>query len=315
MSIHARLNAIKNWHTKHTSGSENAFLPALSKTEIQAQKEAFPFEFPQAVYELYQWHNGMKNNAPLFNEYTFYPLEDALDEYDLAQDEEGLLKPSWFPVFGDQGSFYAVECDLLHPQRGCVYFCDSAEEEPHLWYDSLEKMLMTLRVCFEQKAYFLDDDGILMQDFEAANKIREEFNPRAVKLQFQKEEPLEETVDEQPDGTKRLTTRYSEDHYSEQFFDKKGRKMGQCEYHGGELLRRDDWEYLSANEVEITSENMMGMMMTTKTRGIIKKDGTFEQTGMQTFMNGELLFDDAMMDELEAADGVDDEESEVFLNS
>lgn len=302
MSIHARLNAIKKWHTKHASGSENAFLPALSQADIQEQKESFPFAFPQAIYELYQWHNGMKNNAPFFNEYTFYPLEDALDEYELAQDEELSLKPSWFPVFGDQGSFFAVECDLLHPQHGCVYFCDSAEEEPHLWYDSLEKMLMALRIGFEQKAFFLDDDGLLIQDFEAANKIREEFNPRAVKLQLQQQKPLEEKIDEQPDGTQRLTTRYSEDHYSEQFFDKKGRKIGQCEYHGGELMRRDDWTYLSATEVEITSENMMGMMMTTKTRAIIKKDGTLEQTGMQTFMNGELLFDDAMMDELEAAE-------------
>lgn len=311
MSIHARLNAIKTWHEKHQSGSEKAFLAPLSTEEIKAQKEAFPFEFPQALYEMYQWHNGMKNNAPFFNEYTFFPLEDAVDEYDLAQEEEMSLKASWFPVFGDQGSFFAVECDLLSPQRGCVYFCDVADE-PHLWYDSLEKMLMTLRISFEQKAYFLDDDGILMQDFEAANKIREELNPKAVKLQFQTQEPLEEKIDEQPDGTKRLTTRYTEDHYSEQFFDAKGRKIGQCEYHGGELLRRDDWEYLSPTEVEITSENMMGMMMTTKTRATIKKDGTLEQTGMQTFMNGELVFDDAMMAELEAAaDAEDFEEEEI----
>lgn len=307
MSIHARLNAIKNWHSKQQSGSENAFLKPLSAAEVQQHKEAFPFGFPQALSELYQWHNGMKDNAPFFNEYTFYPLEDALDEYELAQEEETGLKKSWFPVFGYQGSFFAVECDVLNPQHGCIYFCE-VEDEPHLWYDSLEKMLMTVRICFEQKAYFLDDDGILMQDFEAANKIREELNPKAVKLQFQQQEPLEEILDEQPDGTKRLTTRYSEDHYSEQFFDKKGRKIGQCEYHGGELLRKDDWEYLSATEVEITSENMMGMMMTTKTRAVIKPDGTLEQTGMQTFMNGELLFDDAMLAELEAAEDEDGED-------
>ena len=72
-------------------------------------------------------------------------------------------------------------------------------------------------------------------------------------------------------------------------------------------MRKDDWEYLSNTEVEITSENMMGMMMTTKTRATIKKDGTLEQTGMQTYMNGELLFDDAMLEEELLEEGDDEE--------
>ena len=302
MSIRHHFQALKKWHREANSESADAFLPPTSTDKMQKALKNFPFELPADARLLYEQGDGMKDNAPLFREYTFYPLREAVDEYELMCEvtetlgEHSQWKTSWLPIFGFQGDLFVIECDLLSAERGRIYY-HAAEDQPYPWYDSLEQMLLTIRKCFEQKAYFFDEDEILTEDFEAANAIREQLNPRSARIEVQKPEPLEETIDEQPDGTKRITTRYSEDHYIEQFFGPDNRKTGQCEYSQGNLIRRDTWEYPAPGEVEITSENMMGIMMTTKNKGTIAVDGTVEIQSVSSYMNGELMFEQNMNDE------------------
>lgn len=307
MSIRHHFQALKKWHRDANSESADAFLAPLKADKFSKTLAPFPFDLPADVKLLYEQADGMKDNAPLFREYTFYPLREAVDEYELMceisedNDEGAEWKRSWLPIFGFQGDFFVIECDLLSPERGRIYY-RAATDQPYPWYDNLEQMLLTLRKSFEQGAYFYDEDEILSEDFEAANAIREQLNPRSARLEVQKPEPLEESIDEQPDGTKRITTRYSEDHYIEQFFGPDNRKTGQCEYSQGQLMRRDSWEYPAEGEVEINSENTMGMMMTTKNKGTIAADGTVEIHTISSYMNGELMFEQNLND-----DGSDDE--------
>ncbi len=302
MSIRHHFQALQKWHREANSESAEAFLPPLKADTLSKALKNFPFDLPADAKLLYEQADGMQDNAPLFREYTFYPLREAVDEYELMCEvvesipEAVEWKRSWLPIFGFQGDLFVIECDLLSADRGRIYY-RAAEDQPYPWYDNLEQMLLTIRKCFEQKAYFYDEDEILTEDFEAANAIREQLNPRSARIEVQKPEPQEETIDEQPDGTKRITTRYSEDHYKEQFFGPDNRKMGQCEYAQGQLLSRDTWEYPAPGEVEITSENMMGMMMTTKNKGTMAADGTVEIQSISSYMNGELMFEQNLNDE------------------
>lgn len=316
MSIRHHFQALKKWHRDANSASADAFLAALTPEKLSKALKKFPFDLPADAKLLYEQGDGMKDNAPLFREYTFYPLREAVDEYELmceimeSSSEEAEWKSSWLPIFGFQGDFFVIECDLLSPERGRIYY-RAATDQPYPWYDNLEQMLLTIRKCFEQGAYFYDDDEILSEDFEAANAIREQLNPRSARIEMQKPEPLKESIDEQPDGTKRITTHYNEEHYIEQFFGPDNLKIGECEYAQGQLMRRDSWEYPAEGKIEITSENMMGMMMTTKNKGTIAADGKVEIESISSYMNGELLFEQNLNADGELEfDGFADDDSE-----
>ncbi|MGV3522667.1 MAG: SMI1/KNR4 family protein [Candidatus Sericytochromatia bacterium] len=297
MSVPKHLDAIKQWHATQGSPTAKAFQPALTPEQIAKRTRELPFSLSEEVQKLYLWHNGLKDNAPLFRNFTFFPLGDAVEEYLLAcetaeemtEAEEGpFWKPTWFPLFGFHGDFLFVD---FAPKAGRSVWSRTGSEAPVRWYDSVERLLLTVRTCFEKKAYFFDDDEILSEDWEKANKIREQLNPRAEKIKPDIPEPIRQEMDAQPDGTRRLTTWYSEDHYIEQFYGPDDRKIGQCEYAQGQLMQREDFHYPTPTTVEITSEGLMGMGMTTKTHGRILPDGSVERTLVQTYMQGQLMME------------------------
>lgn len=314
MSILTHFKAIIEWHKKHQTLVSKNLRPPLAPEKFDKLAKELPYALPVELKALYGLHDGLKDNAPLFNSFTFFPLKDAIAEYELAceleeerqdsdeQDPQAIFwKPSWFPIFGFQGDFYLL--DAAQGMTSPIYY-RTGTEPAIVWYDSLDRMIRTIRACFDQGAYFYDDDEIFAEDHDKANAIREQLNRKSARLQSESQEPQRQEIDEQPDGTKRLTTWYNDEHYTEQFFGKDQRKIGQAEYYQGELLRRDSYVYPSRNEVEITSENMLGMVMTTKTFGKIKPDGSVEPLRIQTFMQDQLVYDQ----DLTKQDDDDDED-------
>lgn len=326
MTALKHFKAILDWHRNNKTLVSKNLRPALAPEKFQNKAKHLPFTLPADLKALYFLHDGLKDNVPLFNSFTFLPLNEAIAEYELACElaEELVLpepakgekkpkpedywKPSWFPIFGFQGDYYLIDC--AKGVRSPVYG-RTGEEPAVIWYDSLERMLLTIRTCFEKGAYFYDEDEILSEDFEKANSIREQINSKAFKVEMQSREAVRQELDEQPDGTKRLTSWYNDEHYVEQFYGPDQRKIGQSEYYQSELMRRDSYEYPVPGEVEITSENLMGMMMTTKTRGKIMPDGSVETLHVQTFMQGQMLFEQDMTKPLDELDwGEDDEDDD-----
>ncbi|PKL74365.1 MAG: hypothetical protein CVV27_20870 [Candidatus Melainabacteria bacterium HGW-Melainabacteria-1] len=321
MTILSHFQAIIDWHREHQTPVVAQLRPGLKPDKIEKRAKQLPFALPPEIKALYELHDGLKDNAPLFTSFTFLPLGEVVAEYELAcemaedfeppddaetQDPEAYWKPSWLPLFGFQGDYYLIDAAL--GLRSPVYY--RVGTEPALpWYDNLSRMFKTIRSCFEQGAYFYDEDQILAEDFEKANSLREQLNPRSAKLGSSEPEPIKQELDEQPDGTRRLTTWFSEDHYIEQFYGPDQRKIGQSEYYQGDLTRRDSYLYIGADEVEITSENLMGFMMTTKTRGRITADGSVETTHVQTFMQDQMLFEQDLTKDDEDEDW-DEEDSD-----
>ena len=315
MSIHKHLEAIKAWHQQQGSPSADQFLPPLSPETIEKELQAFPYPVSSELKSLYAWHNGMQDNSPLFREFTFFPLEEALAEYELAceiaeepesDSEDVLWKNTWLPIMGYMGDYLLLDCDSEAPRPGHIWFRGN-DDTPYPWYDSLELMLLSIQTCFEQKAYFFDEDDILTEDWEAANQIRERLNPYSAKIQIERPEPIERKVEEQPDGSKKLTTWYSEDDYSEQYYGADNRKIGHCEYADGNLIRKDTWLYLGQNEVEITREDLLGILMVSKTRATILPDGSLHTTHVQTYLNDQLLYEQDLNADEDDEDGEDQE--------
>lgn len=300
MSILTHFQAILEWHKAQKSPVASHLRPPLKPEKLQKLAKELPFTLPAEVKALYGLHDGLKDNTPLFHSFTFLPLSEAIAEYELAcemaeervadpEDKGVYWKHTWFPLFGFQGDYYLIDCAL---GLASPVYARTGSEAAVIWYDHLERMLLTLRTCFEQGAYFYDDDEILTEDFDKANAIREQLNTQAARLEIESREPVRQELDEQPDGTRRLTSWFDdESHYIEQFYGPDQRKTGQAEYYQGELMRRDTYVYPSRDEVEITSENLMGMVMTTKTFGRINAEGQVEPLRIQTFMQDQLVYD------------------------
>ena len=105
---------------------DDDFQPGLSRENIAVLTKPLPFSFPDEVYALYQWHNGIPDESEfyfLFRDHRFLPLEEALMEYQQIvryypsigdEIDVGLC----FPFAGFEGSYYCLPSETHPPIRG-----------------------------------------------------------------------------------------------------------------------------------------------------------------------------------------------------
>lgn len=293
--ITAYLEAIAEWHREHHPESAAALQPGLTEAQLEERTRVLPYPLPEPLRALYRWHNGQRNNQPFFSNFTFYPLEEAIEEYQLGREtaaESQREWPSgWFPVFGFQGDFFLV--DLSQAQgRSPVYFYLSEETEVPVWYENLEQMLKTLCTCFEQGAYYLDEDEIFLEDFELSEQIRLRLN-RSVDHYAELEavtdfEPWQEREEEQ-DGSVTVTTWHSEHQHTVEHYGPDGRKRWHNFYWGEQLHRRDVWDFQGPSEVVITTEHYSGILFSTRAYATVLPGGEVLTQRVETLLNGEVV--------------------------
>lgn len=297
------LKAIEAWHQEHHPRSAQALQPPIKPEKLNQLAAELPFELPSELVKLYSWHNGQSHNAPFFNSFTFFPFEEALEEYALALEnaqEQGLeWKVSWLPIFGYMGDYFMLDCAPENPPAPVYMYLSHVEGIP-CWYESLEKMLLTLAACFQSGAYSYDEDQIFVEDFEKAEALRQKFNRRVDRFATEAElsdfEPYQE-VQEREDGYKMVTSYTSEQQRVEELFGPDGRKREQNSYWGDELIRRDIWEFLSETEVVISSENHSGMMFGTRAYAEIQPNGEVITHRIETIVNGEVVSEQDLREE------------------
>jgi hypothetical protein len=307
------LDSIAAWHQEHHPRSAQALQAPIKPTKLAKLASELPFELPPELKELYAWHNGQDRNAPFFGSYTFFPFEEALEEYELAienaQEQSLDWKTSLFPIFGFQGDYFLLDCAS---QPAPVYMYHSQVEGIPCWYENLKKMLLTVATCFQEGAYDIDDDDIFSEDFEKAEAIRLRINRQVDRFASEEElsdfEPYQE-VQTREDGFKIVTTWQSEQEKIEELFGPDSRKREQNLYWGEELVRRDLWEFVSENQVVITSENMSGMMFSTRAHAEILPSGEVVTQRIETIVNGEVVSDQDLL----AVDEEDLEETDENL--
>ena len=127
----------------------------LSREEIQSKIRDFPFQIPQEVEELYQWHDGMKDSDSydLFYHHGFLSLNEALEireEWLQYNDEYIVYEPALLPLFEFEGEYYCVQCSDGKHDRGTIWF---VYHDSKPVYNSLKKMFLAILECYETGAY------------------------------------------------------------------------------------------------------------------------------------------------------------------
>jgi hypothetical protein len=159
--------------------------PGLSRDEIDVLLRDIPLTFPEAFYELYQWHNGQdttQRNGFLFAEYLFLPLQEAVAEYHeivkyYDDPEIPFRVRSCFPFAWFDGDAITVYCQdelfygLDHPIINIFHGIG-------IGYENIERFIRTTKEWYACGLF--DDDMYPVDDKRYA--IRDQINPRVPKL-------------------------------------------------------------------------------------------------------------------------------------
>lgn len=101
-SIQNQLSQLDEWINQHYPGVNENLCPGASAEEIQAVENNIGVLFPEELKELYQWHNGEKNNYPpnLFPNYDwFIPLKDVIEYTNTMSEFEQQTSEADFPAW------------------------------------------------------------------------------------------------------------------------------------------------------------------------------------------------------------------------
>ena len=167
--------------------------PGITSLKIQELFEEIPLQPNQDLHALYAWRNGSKDSEGVtLGEQAFFPgfylmsLEESIQTY-LELIETDTWDKSWFPIFASGGGdFYAM--NLAPEAQGQILGFYVFEEEAQVEYRSLESMLTTFKVCYEQGVIFRNEQGYLEMDYRKHAEIAHEMNPDVkMWLEFLKE--------------------------------------------------------------------------------------------------------------------------------
>jgi hypothetical protein len=158
--------------------------PGLSRQDIDALLTDVPLTFPDAFYELYQWHNGHNLEQAehfLFAEYKFLPLQDAIAEYHeivkyYDSPYSGVGIPHCFPFASFDGDNITMYCknELFYDLH---YPIINVFEGIAIGYENIEQFVQTTTQWYAQGLY----DAYPIDDARRY-AIRDALNPRVPKL-------------------------------------------------------------------------------------------------------------------------------------
>jgi DNA-binding ferritin-like protein (Dps family) len=173
--LSAVMDRILNWMQQHRPERVKTFQPGLSREEIDQAIANLPNQFPEELYELYQWRNGSTAwdaidslVSPILE---FMPLEEAvkscIDLLEVFGDDENLPDPilaggkRLFPFICENSScYYAVFLDNQQQQLSPVIDI-GGEGDLDIVFDSLTDMMQALAGYCETGVYYINDDGFL----------------------------------------------------------------------------------------------------------------------------------------------------------
>lgn len=143
-----KLNELLTAYSKHSKSIEDELYPGLSIDEIKNQTNWFPYDVPEAIYDLYSWKSGQKiqTETPfMFRDMQIIDLNTAKTNYECfvksyGQDNDWIVDVKrCFPFAECEGAHLTICSDGKFP-------IVSIFEGVDIFFNSFESMLDT---CIE----------------------------------------------------------------------------------------------------------------------------------------------------------------------
>lgn len=128
---------------------EGEFYPGLTREEIDEITKDLPFTFPEELYELYEWHNGMKEprgwDQCFVSSKEFIRLQEAIQYTEALATSEyrsEYIKPNWFYAFAEgTDNSYAYVLVLGEEVATVLDFCPDSYSVS-VAYSSITQMML-----------------------------------------------------------------------------------------------------------------------------------------------------------------------------
>ncbi len=175
------LKRIDVWLQVNMPERPSQLISGISHNEIKEQVQNLPFNLPDEVYELYEWHNGDAEGL-IFDNYNFLSLRTAVATYRewLAQiqydkHQEAYFLEKGFPIFelwSECGVLLCLVCDGFdnYPIR----MLDTSCKDYSFRYRSLTDLILHVADWYELAKYY-EEHAIWDIDIEISSLLNSKY--------------------------------------------------------------------------------------------------------------------------------------------
>jgi len=148
--------------------------PGISKEVVDNNltKANLDVAFPDEIYSLYEWHNGVNENEArekdigelsLFKLGIFSSLSFAIDNYIEYAVQNSYWSKGLFPLFeSGGGDYYLIDSNKHSATYKMIFFyspSNSYFQGVASIFDSLDSLLSSVIECYREKAYYFSPDS------------------------------------------------------------------------------------------------------------------------------------------------------------
>ncbi|MGP1384609.1 MAG: SMI1/KNR4 family protein [Thainema sp.] len=199
------LEHLDRYLTVHAPIIAETLAPGLDLKTIEELTADLPFDFPDDLCELYQWHNGHQGfvdfGSSFIPAYIFENLSTVVDlyrhEFEMhLGDPYSTWEQKWLPLFSYESDYLlGVIGGTPQTPTQVVDFC---REDPDysLAFTSITSMMQTVAECFESGAFQILDYDEQRFDHDISNfysvrvnKVEHEQDAEEAKAIYEKHNP------------------------------------------------------------------------------------------------------------------------------
>ncbi|MBX2922182.1 MAG: hypothetical protein KF746_08320 [Chitinophagaceae bacterium] len=166
----------------------------LSVGEIDKIASDYQVSFTDEVYDLFTWKNGIQHDVAstdtqllLFPNGIPFSLSEAADDFDLLSVTKHFFEPNYFPLFsGNNENILLIDLGQDSPTYKTISLYSPSlfgSSDPMTIYDSFLSMIETAIACYDQKAFWVDQDSLQVNQ-DVYYSIAGNLNPNSQYWQY-----------------------------------------------------------------------------------------------------------------------------------